>query len=301
MEMHQVRYFLAVARTLNFTKAAEECNVTQPSLSRAIIRLEEELGGELFRRERHLTHLTELGQKMAPVLKQCFESALAAKALAQSHKKVVSPPLRLALSHTIDLSIISTQLIELLRAFPALQLKFFRGAADDVANALKTGEFEVAIAGRFGDAWDRFDRWPLFTESFILAVNKTHSLAMKNVVEFSQLRDQRLLPRLYCEAAAELSELLAANSVSENTGDRIVSDHDLVAILEANLGVAIMPESVPRSEKLSRIAIAGLDLRRTAYVYAVAGRERSPSATALIKLLRAADWPRLMMSAAAAA
>jgi LysR family transcriptional regulator, hydrogen peroxide-inducible genes activator len=58
METHQVRYFLVLARTLNFTKAAEECNVTQPSLTRAVKKLEEELGGALFHRERANTHLT---------------------------------------------------------------------------------------------------------------------------------------------------------------------------------------------------------------------------------------------------
>ena len=57
MEMHQVRYFLAVADTLNFTRAAELCNVSQPALTRAIQQLEEELGGLLLRRERKLTHL----------------------------------------------------------------------------------------------------------------------------------------------------------------------------------------------------------------------------------------------------
>jgi DNA-binding transcriptional LysR family regulator len=62
MEMHQVRYFLAICETLNFTRAAERCHVSQPALTRAIKKLEEELGGPLFRRERNLTHLTELGQ-----------------------------------------------------------------------------------------------------------------------------------------------------------------------------------------------------------------------------------------------
>ena len=52
MEMHQIRYFLCVAKTLNFTHAADECHVAQPSLSRAVKKLEEELGGDLFRRER---------------------------------------------------------------------------------------------------------------------------------------------------------------------------------------------------------------------------------------------------------
>ena len=62
MEMHQIRYFLAVAETLNFTRAAEKCNVTQPALTRAIQKLEEELGGLLLRRERSLTHLSDLGR-----------------------------------------------------------------------------------------------------------------------------------------------------------------------------------------------------------------------------------------------
>src|SRR5882724_7842369 len=66
MEMHQVRYFLAVAEELNFTRAAEKCNVSQPSLSRAIQMLEQEFGGPLFWRERGRTHLTELGQMIRP-------------------------------------------------------------------------------------------------------------------------------------------------------------------------------------------------------------------------------------------
>ena len=86
MEMQQVRYFLSLARTLNFTRAAEECNVSQPSLTRAIRLLEEELGGELLRRERRQSHLTELGQRMLPLMQQCYESALSAKRLARSIK-----------------------------------------------------------------------------------------------------------------------------------------------------------------------------------------------------------------------
>jgi hypothetical protein len=74
MEMHQVRYFLAVTRTLNFTRAADECNVTQPSLTRAIKQLEAELGGDLFRRERPAAQLTELGQRMHPLLQQCYDA-----------------------------------------------------------------------------------------------------------------------------------------------------------------------------------------------------------------------------------
>jgi DNA-binding transcriptional LysR family regulator len=79
MEMHQVRYFLAVVSHLNFTRAAEELQVAQPSLTRAIQKLESELGGALFRRERRNTHLTELGRTMLPHLKAAFVAAETAK------------------------------------------------------------------------------------------------------------------------------------------------------------------------------------------------------------------------------
>ena len=79
MELQQMRYFLAAARELNFTRAATKCNVSQPSLTRAIGLLETELGGDLFRRERSLTHLTDLGQRMLPLLTQCIENADQAK------------------------------------------------------------------------------------------------------------------------------------------------------------------------------------------------------------------------------
>jgi LysR family hydrogen peroxide-inducible transcriptional activator len=83
MEMHQVRYFLAVAEQLNFTKAAESCNVSQPSLTRAIKLLEEEFGGLLFHRERANTHLTDLGRTVLPHLQQIYDEAHAAKRRAQ--------------------------------------------------------------------------------------------------------------------------------------------------------------------------------------------------------------------------
>lgn len=76
MEMQQVRYFVALAETLNFTRAAERCNVSQPALTRAIQQLEYELGGPLVRREGRNSHLTGLGERMLPLLRQCLDSQI---------------------------------------------------------------------------------------------------------------------------------------------------------------------------------------------------------------------------------
>src|SRR5215470_6683828 len=125
--MHQVRYFLAAVDELNFTKAAEKCNVSQPSLTRAIKQLEGELGGDLFRRERPQAQLTELGQRMLPLLKQCYDSALHARSLATAIKKGEVGALKLAVSGTVDLAILTSRLAELTRVFHGLEIKVLRG------------------------------------------------------------------------------------------------------------------------------------------------------------------------------
>ncbi len=296
MEMHQVRYFLAVARTLNFTQAAEECHVAQPSLSRAIIKLEEELGGALFRRERNLTHLTELGRLMLPLLTQCYDSAVAAKALATSYRKGTCAPLRLALSHTVNLQILIQPLTELVKAVPGLELKFFRGTAPQVGEQLKSGEAELAIACPLPETWDRLESWTLFREPFELAVHMSHPLARKSSVEISDIATARLLPRTYCEQAMELNEILTRHQLRQDFADAIGSDYDLAALLGANVGVSIMPRSTRSSEMLSYLPIFDLELTRPVVLYAVAGRERSPAANGLLRLLRSANWERLIGS-----
>src|SRR5215469_7466064 len=102
MEMHQVRYFLAVTEELNFSRAAEKCNVSQPALSRAILQLEGELGGPLFHRERHLTHLTELGEMVRPHLETVYEAAVKAKRLSQDITQLKRVPLKLGIMCTIS-------------------------------------------------------------------------------------------------------------------------------------------------------------------------------------------------------
>lgn len=171
MEMHQVRYFLAVARALNFTRAAEECHVAQPSLTRAIHQLEGELGGDLFRRERPQAQLTELGQRMLPLLKQCYESAISARSLASAIKKGEVGSLRLALSLAIDPSLVTPHVVELGKLFQGLELKLLQGTGTEVLEYLKQGEVELGIAAQIGEEWERLDSWPLFTEGFQLAVN----------------------------------------------------------------------------------------------------------------------------------
>src|SRR5215467_15401917 len=207
MEMHQVRYFLAAVSELNFTKAAERCNVSQPSLTRAIKQLEAELGGDLFRRERPQAQLTDLGQRMLPLLKQWYDSAVGARSLASAIKGGEVGSLRLALSRTVGLDLLTRYFSELTRLFAGLEMKVLRGTAADVVELLKKGDAELAIAGTI-EEWERLDKWPLFTERFQLLVNRKHPLAERPQISIDELRGQKLLQRNYCEDAAQTSALL---------------------------------------------------------------------------------------------
>ena len=292
MEMHQVRYFLAVGRTLNFTRAAEECNVAQPSLTRAIRQLEDELGGDLFRRERPHAQLTELGQRMQPLLQQCYDSALGARSLASSIKSGEVGSLRIAVSATIETTLLVPYILELRKHFKGLEVKLLRGTTPQVAEFMKSGSAELAIASSLGDTWDRLDTWPLFTEGFALVVGGSHHLAGCNSIQLSDVRGEALLMRPYCEHFESLVSLLRSQDFTVDRAHEVPSEHDLEVFLEQGLGVAFAPRSVLFSDRVKRVLVAGLDLQRTVSLYGVAGRQRTPVANMIMKMLRAGDWSR---------
>jgi len=292
MEMHQVRYFLALANTLNFTRAAEECNVTQPALTRSIKQLEEELGGELIRRERNHSHLTELGRRMVPLLQQCYTAANSAKDLAKAVQGNKIAPLGVTVSDGINIELALPAFAELFRAYPGIELKIRRGTRDVLLEALKNGDVEVAIAGTIEEEWDRLDRWPLFREPLELAVSTNHRLGRAGVeeVSLSELSQEALVHRVACEYAQELSRCIAAAGISARSTHQVTTEHDLLALLAATDGVGILSRTSPSSVATHRLRLRDLKLTRTVAAYGVAGRQRSPAATTLLNLLRSTDW-----------
>jgi len=293
MEMHQVRYFLAVARTLNFTRAADECNVAQPSLTRAIKQLEAELGGDLFRRERP-AGLTELGLRMHPLLKQCYEAARGARSLAASFKSGEIGALRIGFTHSIDLTPLIPFLDRIRRQFNRLEFRLLRGNSRELGEMLKNGEAELVIAAELDPSWERLDTWPLFTEDFQLVVNAQHRLAGRRGIELDDLRSEQLLSRGYCEHGSRLNAALREHGMDVDHCHEISSERDLIALLAADIGVAIIPDTSQIPDTLTRARIEGLDARRTVNLYGVAGRERTAVASAVMRMLRGADWRQVL-------
>ena len=236
--------------------------------------------------------LTPLGERMHPHLKQCYDSAASARALAAMINDGETGALKIAVSGSVEIGIIVSHVNELRKSFQDIDLKIMRGSGPQLVEYLKSGEAELAVAAAMEAAWDRIDRWSLFDEAFDLVFNRSHRLADKETIGLDDLKSERFLLRSHCEQSPELAELLRNNGLNADSRHEVSSDQDLLALLEANIGVGFVPRSVTCPQTLVRIAVKGLELKRTVCLYGVAGRQRTPVASTFMKLLRAAKWPR---------
>ena len=148
MELHQVRYFLAVASTLNFTRAAEQCNVTQPALTKGVQKLEQELGGQLIYRERQLTQLTDLGKEVLPMLERTLASAETVRRRAQEFQRKEVAPLKIGLAPSISASLVLDPIAEIAKFVPGLHVELREGAAEKLVELLLEGEINAAMVGK---------------------------------------------------------------------------------------------------------------------------------------------------------
>jgi LysR family transcriptional regulator, hydrogen peroxide-inducible genes activator len=291
MEMHQVRYFLAVADELNFTRAAEKCHVAQPSLTRAIKLLEEELGGVLFHRERANTHLSELGRMVMPHLAQVWSQTQATKTLAEGFGKLTRTKLRLGVMCTIA----PDQLIELFVSFqfhhPDVDLEIVDASARDLHGRLMAGDLEVALYCAMGALADeRTHLMPLFREQMMIVLKRDHSLASNNAVRVKDLDGLNYLNRVNCEFIGHLAPHLEEQGVSSKTVYRSERDDWILAMVAAGLGYGFMPASCIAHPGIIARPLIAPEFWREVNLVTVRGRPHSPAVGALVHEVMRANW-----------
>ncbi|NIR99275.1 MAG: LysR family transcriptional regulator, partial [Gammaproteobacteria bacterium] len=145
MEMHQIRYFLAVCETQNFTRAAALCHVSQPSLTNAIKKLEDEVGGALFHRQRNAVRPTALGTTLRPRLLQIQAEAQSALADAHHFLKLDRAPLKVGVLVTIGPARVAAFLSHFQRSFPGIDVEVHDERQADLMPRLRRSELDVAM------------------------------------------------------------------------------------------------------------------------------------------------------------
>lgn len=289
MQLHQVRYFIALASTLNFTRAAEHCNVTQPALTKGVQKLEQELGGQLIYRERHLTQLTELGKEVLPLLERTFASveAVCRRALEFERKEVAS--LTIGLAPSISASLVLNPLAEIAKFVPGLHVELREGAAEKLVDLLLEGDINAAMVGDVQDMPARIDHWSLFEERYVAVLSPTHQLANRSSIGIDDLRETVLLARSGCDVAEKIQQLYLPEEPPP-LGHCSGHDMHLQHMAAAGFGVILAPEHMPRLPTLKAIPLEGDPVTREVRLLAVQGRRYSPALDAFVKVARLRDW-----------
>ncbi|MGH6718752.1 MAG: LysR family transcriptional regulator [Alphaproteobacteria bacterium] len=290
MEMHQVRYVLAVCETLNFTRAAERCNVTQPSLTRAVQKLEDELGGLLFHRERNLTHLTDLGRLMQPRLERILAEAEAAAAEAKGLKKLDNAPLSLGVMCTIGSKRLINLIGEIRRHAPGIHLTLAEGVPAEMIERLMAGSLDCAFVGLPVDLPDRCEARPLFTERYVVAFPPGHRFEAMNAVRFTEMDGEPYLWRKNCEYTDFFNGALAGAGTKIKTIFESEREEWIQRLVLAGMGCSFMPENLVMFPELPTRVLVDPEVTRQVKLVTVGGRRHSPALAAFIRLVGRFDW-----------
>jgi DNA-binding transcriptional LysR family regulator len=291
LDLIQIRYFLTLAKTLNFTRAAEICNVTQPALTKSIRRLESELGGPLLLRERVHTQLTPLGIAMRPLLQQTFDAAETARLGAVRFREQELALLRIGLGTWVDPSVLAPLIQEVSRRFPSLEVTVRQGDQTVLNEWLLGAEIDVLLTADVEHLTDRANRWGVFADPLVALLPEHHALAAGDSLSVDQLRGQVLIGKLGADADEgrtdiDLRSRLALTAPPRHRGS---SDEQVHNLVRAGIGIALSTERRVLPPGIARRAVRpshALDV----FVAALAGRPVTRAADAFLRLARARDW-----------
>ncbi|HEU0223139.1 MAG TPA: LysR family transcriptional regulator [Paracoccaceae bacterium] len=290
MESHEIRYFLALSETLNFTRAAEQCNVTQPALTRAIKGLEDKLGGQLLHRERGNTHLTELGRLMKPYFAEMLEKMQEAKRRAQDFVRLNETSLRVGMMCTIGPS----KLIDLFggftRRYEGVELYLKDGAAGMLEELLAAGELDVAIYCKPEAPSEALHTLELYAERFVVAVGPGHPLARLSEVRVRDLEGHTYLSRVNCEYRDYIREIRQEMGVAIRIGYQSERDDWIQCMVLAGLGFTLIPEYAVTVQGLATRLLVEPEVVRRVNLVTVRGRPYAPAVGAFVHECRRYPW-----------
>ena len=301
MEMHQVQYFMAVAEELNFSRAAQKCDVSQPALSRAIKSLESELGGALFHRERKNTHLSELGQMVRPHLEMVYSATANIKRVSQDVRQMKTVPLKLGIMSTIAPDEIVDLITALKTQHPGLELRLCDASAAELRDRLLAGHLEAAIYALPGEQRDDTHMMPLFSEQMVIAVHRRHKLSNARGFPVREMNGESYIHRVNCEFAGYADRILSERGVTCTPTYWSERDDWTLAMVAAGLGFAFMPANAVKHPGVIGVPVVDPEFWRLVNLVTVRGRPYSPGIGALVREAMRKKWYGKRPNAAAVA
>jgi len=258
MDRYLLRYFLAVAELGSFSKAAAKANVTQPTLSVGIAKLEDQVGARLFERTTRRVSLTPAGSRFlthARRIAQEYEAALREVAEAPQLKRV-----RAGVLSTIPARDLGRVVAHHAKHGGQEAIEILDSTERDIANRLSDGRLDVAIT-ILRPGLESFAQEALRTEAYVLFVGANHNLSGSERVDGGALAGETMIVRRQCEGLPEISRYFTARDVRPSFSLRTLSDDRAMSMVAAGLGVTVAPASF-KQPGVTAVELEGFELTR---------------------------------------
>ncbi|WP_339853298.1 LysR substrate-binding domain-containing protein [uncultured Nisaea sp.] len=289
MDTRQMRYFVALAETLHFGRAAERLNMTQPPFSRQIANLERDLGVRLVNRTSRQVSLTVAGQRFLEDSREVlgrFDAACRdARLVAEGQKGELHFGFMMHAAHRIVPRIVSRY--SAIR--PDVRLSLSETTPADIERLLLNGELDAAVTFSGGTA-PQLESLPIFTDRLCLVVPPSHRLASYPSVGARDLRDEDVIatPATVAETLHRtIVEYLSAGGVVPRFRFEPQLQNTILRLVAAGLGVALVPESICDEQPDGLVARPLDDAPELEVVLKVSRERDNPAVAPLVELIRA--------------
>lgn len=297
MELHQLRYFCAVADTGSFSRAAEQSHISQPSLSQQILKLEGELGARLFDRLGRSVRLTDLGKTLLPRALAVLRELEAAKGEVIERKDFIGGSVTVGVIPTVAPYFLPPVLSAFAREFPQARLTVVEEITPILLERLRSGTIDVAILA-LPVRGHEFETFRLLTEPLFAALSKKHPLARRRAIS---LRDLRKEPFLLLRDGHCFRDTVVGACDRARLNPQIIFESgqfsSLLSLVGTGMGVSIVPEMAVKENLSCRyIRLADEEATRTIGAVVLRGRSLNRAHKGFLALVRQGDGTRITKS-----
>lgn len=291
MELRQIRYFLTLAETLNFTRAAEMSGVAQPALTKAVQRLEEELGGPLVFRDGRDTRLTELSRTIRGEFEKIVTNEMRARELAERIVREDRTIISIGLAATMGPKVVWRFLEAFLASMPQVELLFETVNPKLAGELVLSGAVDASFCTEAPRSHPKLRALPLFHERLLLAVAQDHPFAGLPEVSPDALSLESYIDRVNCEFRERVIDHFMDRDILMRP--QIQSDREdwVQHAVAQGFGIALLPEHSCLRDDLSLVSVRGLTLSREISLLTVFGSASAPAIQRLRTAAQAHDWP----------
>lgn len=288
MTLTELKYIIAVAAERHFGRAAQRCFVSQPSLSAAVKKLEDELGVLIFERGKHEILVTQIGAQVVAQARRALEEAERIKAVAKQGKNPLAGTFRLGIIHTVAPYLLPDLVVGLRRLAPQMPLDIEENLTANLDQMLKSGLIDAAILA-LPYAAAGIDITPLYDEEFRVIVPAGHPWARRRVIGPEELAAQNLLllsiGHCFRDQVLGACHEFARAPASGKQGNSLETIRNMVA---SGMGISVLPATA-LTPKYSNPLIKALDFAapRPTRRVVLACRQVFPRAEAIRTVVRA--------------